>query len=84
MGGLKSKEPAGGIRAGSSSSARRAGLGVWFCLTKASHATAFEVITLLKKFNAFKTLKNVTFGSTGGGAAFEAIVLGHGRERGLM
>jgi len=82
--GLKNKEPARKIRAGSSHSARRPGSGVRFSLTKAGHATGFEVIALLEKFNAFKALEDVTLGSAGGGAAFEAIVLGHGRERGLM
>ena len=76
---LKNKEPARMIRAGSSHSARRPGSGVRFSLTKASHAAAFKVVALLEKFNAFKTLKDVTFGSAGGGAALEAIVLGHGR-----
>ncbi len=69
------------IRAGPSRSARRPGSGVRLGLTKASHATGLEVITLLKKFDALEALEDVALGSGGGGAALEAVVLGHGRER---
>lgn len=80
-GGLKREGPARKIRAGPSRSARRPGSGVRLGLAKAGHATGFEVVPLLEKFDALEALEDVALGSAGGGAALEAIVLGHGRRR---